>query len=785
MKFDSRFVPLFGRMFAVTSLTLILCVGVVSGMSGCGLVDGAGPDDDDPAVGFITDRPDCTGVWSGGTVVGASGATIAVSEGSVSMCANMDGPPTVTSAADLPADFPFDESKEDVLTADGDAVNVDLKGAGFNVDAEGSVTITLPYEPMKLPVGAIENSTNTFIRIWDPARDIANDVNGHVDVDAFTVTVRVLGLPPDATMAVMFRPGRVAVTTSDPAFVSHPFNRAATPFGSWAGRDWCVIHDYDSAELRDAVRQIEGYGQDPTPEEIAASVRHKVAQAGRDSQAVYEGLGLRAPWLYFSDDPEGPCGGVLGATPRYEVHVIDGVGSHYKPNDIDEATGPEDRRFGRLYIRSSRIGDDHSTTLGTVKASVAHEMVHAIQMGYEILAGSVGGLNEGTATVAGLYLDNGTIGVRSMAGGETFMLPWYLMVEGGAASYANQDFFAFVARRYGGSTLNFLPIVFQAMRDAINSALSGVYTQADADALRKMPGTFAVHKALDAAIATAVPGMGLDDAYKDFVTQRAFYHAPESLFGRNGETTYGFAAELYPQSTASWASIQEISASMAECAISKGRVKIDTFCPFSSRAIRIRASDVPEPVRKGDLEVTLTSAAGDAVVGWAWRDNQLQTLDGPTVFEDFGAFDGDELVIVVANAALSENCQDGVTVQFSLTCDEPTPDGEDPMECGSQDNVMACNRIPSLYYWNRNCEEYTGSHWYDDPSGLPGMCTITTDANWCMTGCARDHILGTCSMSMGENAEVVYYYYTTVDYASQGFDPQSWCGEQAGGWSGP
>ncbi len=783
MKPDSAYVLFFLRTFcgiAASVVMVFVAAGLASGCGGAG-----GPDGGDPQSGFVVDRPECTGTWGGGAVTGAGGTTIAVTTGKVPPCANINGAPELVAVASLPAGFPYDESRESVLTVGGDAVAVDGLGRGIDVDAEGSVTITMGYEPIKLPSESpVETSTNTFIRIWDPATGMAHDVNGHLDVDAQTVTVELPGLPAGATMAVVNRPARVAVTTSDPVFVSMPVGRAATPFGTWAGRDWCVIHDYDSAELRDAVRAVEGLGFDPEPAQIAHTVRARVAQAGRDAQAVYESLGLRAPWLYVSDDPEGPCGDVLGATPRYEIHVIDQVGSHYMPEDVQEATGVDGARYGRIYIRSRRVGDGPATVLGTVKASVAHEMVHAIQKGYEILGNTVQGLNEGTATVAGLYLDKGTIGVRSMDGSETFRMPWYLMVFDDGFSYTNQDFFAFVAKRIGGSSLAFLPVTFQAMRDAISSEMSGYTAQADMDAVRANPGVFVVHKALDAAINQVVPGMGLSDMYKDFVTQRLFYHGPESIFGRDGETTYGFAAELYPPSTASWGSIQDVTSSMDQCVMSDNSVKIASLCPFQTSAIRIRATDVPSPERLGDLEISLTSGAGDVITAWVWRNDQLQTVDGATVIADFGTFDGDEIDIVVANAGLADKCSGAVTVGLSLSCDDEKPDGEDPMECGSQAGVMACNKAPSLYYWNRSCEEYTGTHWYADPTGLPGMCTITTDAEWCTTGCARDHVSGTCAMSMGDNAEVIYYFYDTVEYDPADIDPAAWCGENGGSWIG-
>ena len=93
-------------------------------------------------------------------------------------------------------------------------------------------------------------------------------------------------------------------------------------------------------------------------------------------------------------------------------------------------------------------------------------MLHAVQMGYEILVDSVDGLNEGTATVAGLMIDTGTVGVRTANDAEVFRLPWFLMADAAGVMYSNQDFFAFVARRYSGGSIAMLPVVFQAMRTA-------------------------------------------------------------------------------------------------------------------------------------------------------------------------------------------------------------------------------------------------------------------------------------------------------------------------------
>ncbi|HQP95583.1 MAG TPA: hypothetical protein PLY68_05235 [Myxococcota bacterium] len=767
------------RIFSGMLFASVVGISVVLG-GGCGLSDGQ---DDGPGTDVITERPVCTGTWGGGTVTGPGAAMLSVTEGKVPPCANLSSGPSLSAVSVLPAGFPLDEARENVITEGGAAVAVDAGSVGFNVDAEGALLVTLGYEPIKLPIGAIENSTNTFVRVWEPGRDVAHDVQGRVDVDQFTVTVRLLGLAPDSTMAVVHRPGRVAVTTSDPAFAAMPVNRAATPFGAWAGRDWCVIHDYDSAELREAVRQAQGLTEDPSPATIAATVRTRVAQAGRDAQMMFEGLGLRAPYLYVADDPEGPCGDVLGATPRYELHIIDNKGSNYTFEDPDEATGPDDRHYGRIYVMSSRIGNDASHRLGTVRSTVAHEMTHAIQMGYEILASSAFGLAEGTSTVAGMYFDKGGITVRSMDGRETFRLSEFLMVEGGAHSYSNQDFFAFVARRYGGGTLAFMPVLFQAVRDAISSAMSGFSTQAEMDAVRRVPGTFTMHRGIDAAIRTAWPGIGLSEVYRDFVIERALLHGSESVFGRNSETTQGFASDLFYQGFGSPLDLVEVSASMSQCEMSTTQVGFNQICPFSSRAIRIRASDVPEPARNGDLEVTLEGAEIGKIWAWGWRNGQLQTIEGPTVFEDFGSVQDEEIVLLVAHSAIADECQKGVKVLIWLACDDQKPTGEDPMECGSQSGVMACNYVPSTYYWRRACEEYTGSHWYEDPSQLDSMCLMTNDADWCATtGCARDHILGRCGMSFGENSDVVFYYYDTVDYSGQGFDPQADCAENNGTW---
>jgi hypothetical protein len=45
-------------------------------------------------------------------------------------------------------------------------------------------------------------------------------------------------------------------------------------------------------------------------------------------------------------------------------------------------------------------------------------------------------------------------------------------------------------------------------------------------------------------------------------------------------------------------------------------------------------------------------------------------------------------------------------------------------------------------------------------------------------------VLGTCTYVFGEGGETVIYFYNTVDYAAQDFDPASYCGEDGGSWSG-
>jgi len=747
-------------------------------INGCGTSDGES--EGNPESPYKVDRPECGGTWNGGQIQGAEGLVIDVPSGQVSTCSNLDSQPSVSVQTIIPDDFPITMPEENVVTADGDVRFID-SGDGFNLSPGSFVTLTVPYSPFRFPVGAIEDSTNTFVRIYEPERDVASDVHGVVDVDNHTVTVQIIGLPPSAIVSVIHRQARVAVAMGSVP-VAAPRSWKATDFPPWPGRDWCVIHDYDSAELREAVRKSGNMESDPTPQMIAQTAIDKVAAAARVAQATYEGLGLRAPWLYVSSDPEGACGDVFGTTPRYEIQLIDGRGSHYKSQDPDEATGPGDRRYGRIYIRSSRIGDDATSALGTVKASVAHEMLHAVQMGYEILVDSVDGLNEGTATVAGLMIDTGTVGVRTANDAEVFRLPWFLMADAAGVMYSNQDFFAFVARRYSGGSIAMLPVVFQAMRDGINSLTSGATTESGADAMRIVPGIRAVHQALDAAIKSAMPGIDLRQMYADFLIQRALEHGPESVFGRPGETTTGLADELFGVTVGQWGLIREVSATMAECGLSKTVVKLDPVYPFSARAVRVTATDVPNPPRKATLSVSVSGDAGQDVIAFGMDGDLVQTIEGPMTFEDFGSWEGHAFEMVVAMAGWSME-KTGITVELGLACDEPPPQGEDPMKCGSS-GIPACNDVPAEYYWRRGCEEYTGSHWADDWQSLKTMCGFTNGSEWCDSGCSRSNILGTCSESMGENAEVVFYFYTTVDYAAQGFDPADNCSKEGGVWTG-
>lgn len=762
-----------GRQFHISSM-LVLAALVV----GCGLSDDQGNGDEESP--YMVDRPECRGTWTGGRVQGAEGVVIDVPSGAVSLCSNLGLAPSVSVQTIMPDDFPITMPEENVVTSDGDVRFID-SGDGFVLSPGSFVTLTVPYSAFRFPVGAVEDSTNTFVRIYEPERDVASDVHGVVDVNNHNVTVQVIGLPPSAVVSVIHRPARRAVAIGS-VLAAAPRSWNATDFPPWPGRDWCVIHDYDSVELRDAVRKSGSVESDPTPQMIAQTALNKVAAAARVAQATYEGLGLRAPWLYVSSDPAGPCGDVFGSTPRYELQLIDGQGSHYKSQDPDEATGPGDRRFGRIYIRSSRIGDDSTSVLGSVKASVAHEMLHAVQMGYEILVRTVEGLNEGTATVAGLTIDTGSVGVRAASDAEIFRLPWYLMVDRDGVMYSNQDFFAFVARRYGGGTLALLPVVFQAMRDSMNSLTSSATTDSEADAFRLVPGTRVVHQALDNAIGSAMSGLNLRQVYADFLIQRALEHGPESVFGRAGETTSGLADELFGGTTGQWGMIREVSATMSECGLSKHVVKLDDVYPFAARAVRITATDVSSPARKATLNVSVSGDAGQDIVAYGMDGDLVQTIEGAMTFEDFGSWDGQALEMVVAMAGWSMD-KTIITVELDLVCDEPGPQGEDPMKCGSS-GIPACNDVPAEYYWRRGCEEYTGSHWASDWQTLKTMCGFTNGAEWCDSGCSRSNVLGTCSESLGDNAEVVYYFYTTVDYAAQNFDPAANCALEGGTWSG-
>jgi hypothetical protein len=116
--------------------------------------------------------------------------------------------------------------------------------------------------------------------------------------------------------------------------------------------------------------------------------------------------------------------------------------------------------FGRQYMSVNRVASAMTDSLGSGQASVAHEMFHAVFRSYNIPAllfcnsagkqceDSSSGINEGMATSAGYWIDQGSPAKpRPNQAPRQLYLPfgWFSPADP-ATMYMNQDFYVYLLR---------------------------------------------------------------------------------------------------------------------------------------------------------------------------------------------------------------------------------------------------------------------------------------------------------------------------------------------------
>ena len=352
----------------------------------------------------------------------------------------------------------------------------------------------------------------------------------------------------------------------------------------WETYEWAVINQSDLTE-----------------EEITEKVMPDLWNACD----VLARAGFRSPKIYI--DPR------LSPAARV-VHLIKGVGqndagSHFHPGAIVYADGSwqyteEDTGFstefldadqmsalGQMYINYDQYlvyNEKYGVTLGNI---VIHELLHAVQSGYDVRrsGASLKAYMEGTATPVGqTYQDTGgsitgtSVSVRTLRANQHARLHQAVDDPTRPLYYTKQDFFAYVAKRYGGNSFAYVDQLFEYLNN---------YT-ANQFGLTKDQYRTLYRQGMDAAF-TALFTKGLPEIYKEYALDRAYQHSSYAILRPLYDTAdKGFeknmlAATLFKANENDTTGLKEIDPE----AVASSTVEFPKIEPLSCYAV---TSFVPE-----------------------------------------------------------------------------------------------------------------------------------------------------------------------------------------------
>lgn len=321
-------------------------------------------------------------------------------------------------------------------------------------------------------------------------------VDGTYDPGTGRFRAKVLALPPRFAFAVTFLGSMSRLDSSEVADEATGSSlTAALDEGSWSTVEFVI--DFD--------------GQAVTMEQA-----RKVARAARTAARLYSANGFKEPFLY--KEP-----GILGE--RWHIHLTNkgsNFNSSHNPAAADDAS-----RFGRLFVSVARIDAAGTDDLGSVQASVAHEMFHSILFNYKLphlcfnyvsdgqtwCYRSYSGFNEGAATAVGYAIDQGEARPRPSEAPFPLYAPLgYFDPNSRHMAYRNQDFFVYLLRIGGLSNVERL---LQSLQSAVLPAAGA--------------NTYEVLSAYDAALEAG--GVGLDVGFTEMIggytANRGFLREPE------------------------------------------------------------------------------------------------------------------------------------------------------------------------------------------------------------------------------------------------------------------
>ncbi len=351
-------------------------------------------------------------------------------------------------------------------------------------------------------------------------------------------------------------------------------------------------------------------------------------------------------------------GHAVSALPIY----FEAGGSKFLSAVVDENINRLGYSFGALYIDPSRMNDGPTVPLGTILASVAHEMFHAIQNGYDIGYGATSqGYEEGSAATYGVTIDQAAAvpQVRTANASEAHLLSNYLGVNKQARSeaYSNQDFFAYVGRVYGANKLAFLAPVFEQMRGDLSALVTAGNTRA-----RVVPPSISLRKAMAKSFQTQF-GKDLGTIYLDYAKNRAMEHAPASRLRSTDPASVVLSAARFHNAALSHLKVDPETLTTTPVSGSFSAVE-----PLSTRVVIIEPSAVTTKDISPNLTLTTSRGTlGSSVKAIVYRGKLPNPVSGVVQIAKFGQTSDDVLTVLLCNVDLEAK------LDLSFTFGVPKP----------------------------------------------------------------------------------------------------------------
>jgi hypothetical protein len=403
------------------------------------------------------------GPVTGGTFTSDNGlASIVAPENSIPTEAGAEAP-TLVALANLPPEITIEPLPvEENVTQGAAAYSFKLtNNASVTVNTTNIFTMRIPFVPK--PSTTI-NEVKYFVRVYNTSTGKVFDIHGLVVTEGtkYMVEIYTTQLPSQFISAVVYRPTRSAVVikpTVAKANVSSKNLVATTaipiiPY-TWTNYDgWTIWYDSNNDKVIDAVRNWLLKIFDPTDKEIEEQIAKVVGSRLAEIETIYEVNGFRPPNM------------TVAPFFRYNLFLIDLCKGKTSAecDKNDDNIGDSGGGVIRVdYTRLFRLDDENSQSLYDV---MAHEMFHAIQSSYmpssfvtdEDYPSDNYSVEEGTAATVAKTLAvtkrlDGAIAVRKQA--HKLGEPLFMCTER-ADGYQYEDFFAYVAKKYGENSFRYM-----------------------------------------------------------------------------------------------------------------------------------------------------------------------------------------------------------------------------------------------------------------------------------------------------------------------------------------